>query len=129
AEPDPGRARRDRRDHRHRIGDVPALIVIQQMVPDEETVPAMLLGRRRELHQQQRVAERAYVRHPYRALRFPGHPVTLARRSGPIPHAGPEDTLVLRLPETPLGGMASPSRPDPGGYLREASLSWPSPNR
>jgi hypothetical protein len=50
AEPDPGRARRDRRDHRHRIGDVPALIVIQQMVPDEEAVPAVLLGRHRQLH-------------------------------------------------------------------------------
>ena len=81
ADPDPGRARRDRGDHCHRIRDVPARIAPQQMVPDKEAIPAMLLSCHRQLHQQQRVTERAHVRHPHRAAQLSGHSVTLARRS------------------------------------------------
>ena len=63
--------------HDHRVGDLPALVVVQLVIPQEEPVPAVLLRRHGQLDQQQRIAKRADVRHSHRAAHPPRHSVTL----------------------------------------------------
>jgi hypothetical protein len=49
------------------------------VVPEEEAVPARLLGGHRQVHQQPRVTERAHAGDPHRAARPLCHAATLAR--------------------------------------------------
>jgi len=77
AELDPGGPGRHGRDHHHRVGDVPARIVPELVIPQKEPVPAVFLSRHGQFSEQQRVPERAHVGNPHRAARPPRHGTTL----------------------------------------------------
>ena len=70
-DPDPLGPGADRADHDGGIGDVAFRVIPEQMVPEEEAVPARLLGGHRQVDQQPRVTKGTDVGNPYRAARPP----------------------------------------------------------